>query len=283
MSIYTPPNCTTLAASKYKQQLRLGIQGFPKTGKTWSALTFPNPIVINMDRGLAAHEGRSDVIEIPFYKTEFCGNRFEVKDKLVKWLEKEASNLTEEQTLIFDGFSSLEIAYHIWFSVNQHNFLTKQGKVDDFAEYQVKKKYFAELHEIFKSLKCDLIAITHESERADKPTPGQPSSYNGKIRPLLTGAYGDMIVKDYSDWYRQHSADKPKDFSNITPDTLFNWGCKTLEEFKLLISQFETNTVYFWQTAGDDKFDGGTSLINCPRFLPANYQSFTKYQRQNKI
>lgn len=281
MPIYTPPGCHTLASCTTRQQLRLGIQGFPKTGKTWSALTFRNPISLNLDRGLAAHEGREDVIEIPFYDPKFCGDKWKLKDKLTTWLETEGPKLTNEQTLLIDSLSSLEISYHTWYSANQHQFLTKQGKVDDFAEYQVKKKWFGELHEMFKSFKCDVILLAHEAERADKPTTvGQPGTYSGKIRPLLTGAYGDIIMKDFSDWYRQHCAEKPKDYSTITAESLVAWGMKSTAEFKAMCDTFEGGSIYFWQTVGDDKFDGGCSLVGCPRFIPANYQSFSKYQRK---
>lgn len=282
MSIYTPPGCATLDKSTTKQQIRLGIQGFPGTGKTWAALTFPNPIVLNLDRGLGAHQGRSDVIEIPFYDAKFSGGKVSLKDRLVAWLEKEGTQLTDEQTLVFDSCSSLEVSYHAWFAANANNFLTDKGKVNDFAEFQVKKKYFGELHELFKTFKCDIIFISHESERADKPTTiGQPGSYTGKIRPLLTGAYGDIIVRDYTDWFRQHASDKPKDYSTITPESLNNWGMKTVDEFKAMCAEFPRNTIYHWQLEGDNIFDGKcSSLVNFPRFIPSNYKSFQKYQRK---
>ena len=281
MSIYTPPNCRTLEVAT-KQQIRLGIQGFPGTGKTWAALTFPNPIVLNLDRGLGAHQGRKDVIEIPFYLPSFSGHKTELKDKLVSWMDTEGKKLTINQTLVIDGCTTIQNSYHTWFAANQHLFLTKAGKVDDFAEWQVKKKYFGELHEAFKSLACDVIFIAHESERPDKPTTvGQPGTYSGKIRPLLTGAFGDEIVSHYTDWFRQHASDKPTDYSTITPAALNSWGMRSIDEFKAMCATFPRNTIYYWQTDSDDKFDGKcSSLINFPHFIPANYGSFQKYQRK---
>ena len=281
-NIYIPSGCQTLDKSTAKQQIRLGIQGFPGTGKTWAALTFPNPIVLNLDRGLGAHIGRADVIEIPFYDSKFSGGKGQLKDKLVEWIEREGTKLTAEQTLVFDGCSSLEVAYHQWFAQNAMNFVTKSGKVDDFAEWQVKKKYFGELHELFKSLKCDFVFLSHESERADKPkTVGEPGQYTGKIRPLLTGAYGDIIVRDYTDWFRQHSADKPKDFSTIKPETLVDWGMKSAAEFKAMCDTFPRNTIYFWETDGSSVFDGKcSSLVNHPKYMAASYKEFVKYLRK---
>jgi len=282
-NIYTPPGCFPLSSNTSKPQIRLGIQGFPGTGKTWAALTFPNPIVLNLDRGLGAHNGRNDVIEIPFYDVKFSGGAEKLKDSLITWLSSEGMKLTAQQTLVFDGCTVIDIAYHKWFSANQHLFLTKTCKVDDFAEWQVKKKYFGELHALFKTLKCDVIFLTHEAERADKPsTVGQPGAYTGKIRPILTGAYGDIIGGDYTDWFRQHAAEKPKDIkTDMTPDKLALWGMKTPDEFKAMCDTFPRNTIYFWQTEGDDKFDGkASSLVNFPRFIPANWESFRKYQRK---
>ena len=231
--MYTPTNSNSLAALNNRQQIRLGIQGFPGTGKTWSALTFKNPVVINLDRGLGAHQGRTDVIEIPMYNYKMSGGKDKLKDFLIKWIETEGMKLDVDQTLVIDGLSSIETSYHLWFAVNQHSFITKQGRVDDFAEWQVKKKYFGELGELVKSLRCDVVLISHEAERSDKPTtPGQPGAYSGKIRPLLTGAYGDILVRDYSDWFRQHASSKPADYSSITPEALANWNMKDLKEFK---------------------------------------------------
>lgn len=283
-NIYIPPNCITLDTVTSKPQIRLGIQGFPGTGKTWSGCTFNNPIVLNLDRGLGAHNGRKDVIEIPFYDTKFSGGKASLKDRLLVWIESEGVKLTKDQTLVFDGCSSMEVAYHQWYNANQNLFFTASGKVDAFAEWQVKKKYFGEVMESFKSLKCDVVFISHEAERADKPSSvGQPGEYTGKIRPLLTGAYGDIIVRDFTDWFRQHAADKPTDYTTIKPEALAQWGMKTTQEFKAMCDTFPRNTIYYWQLEGDNKFDGKcSSLVNFPRFIPANYSSFQKYQRTNK-
>lgn len=280
-TLYIPPNCTKLSAINSQPQIRLGVQGFPGTGKTWAALTFPNPIVLNLDRGLGAHQGREDVIEIPFYKPEFCGTRVQLKDKLIVWLDKEGFKLTENQTLIIDSLSALEIAYHLWFEDNKLNFLTDAGQVNKFIEWQLKEKYFNEINAQFKSLRCSVVILAHEAERPDKPTTvGQPGMYTGKIRPVLTGKAGDIFVKDYTDWFRQHASDKPKDYNSIGDEQLAMWKM-TKSEFRIMCDSFPRNTIYYWQLEGDDKFDGkASSLVNFPRYLPANYQSFLKYRRK---
>lgn len=279
--IYKPAGAVSLDMLKDKPQIRLGIQGYGGTGKTWAALTFPNPIVLNLDRGLGAHQGRGDVIEIPFYKKEFAGVGNELKDKLLIWLEKEGKKLTQAQTLVFDGCTSLQNAYHRWFADNQMSFLTKSGKVDDFAEYQVKKKYFAEIFELFKVLHCNVIFIAHEAAQRDKSTtPGQPGEYTGKIRPLLSGQFNDELLNHMTDWFRQHAGDKPDLTQEIKPATLQAFGM-TSSEFKEMCNSFPRNTIYYWQTDSDSTFDGKcSSLVNFPKYLKADYSSFIKHTRK---
>ena len=80
--IYKPSGSINLSESQTKPQIRLGIQGPPGSGKTWAALTFPNPVIINLDRGLGAHAGRSDVIDVPFYSGSFV-------DKIIPRLDRD--------------------------------------------------------------------------------------------------------------------------------------------------------------------------------------------------
>lgn len=282
MSIYIPPNCNTLDTLSSPPQVRLGIQGFPGSGKTFASLSFKNPIVINLDRGLGAHEGRKDVIEIPFYKQSFSGQPHEAKDKLIQWLDKESKNITEEQTLVVDSCSAIEVAYHSWFEKNKLNVaLGGSGKVNDFVEWQLKERYFGEIFATFKTLRCDVIWITHESERRDKSTTiGIPGEYTGKIRPLMTGKVADTMNKDFTDWFRQMSAEKPKDLNAVSDEVLKNWGMNKAE-FKDMANSFPRDTIYFWQTSGDNTFDAKAgSMVNFPKFIPANYSSFQKYRRK---
>jgi hypothetical protein len=282
-NIYIPPNCNSLDKIVGRQQIRLGIQGFPNTGKTWATLTFQHPIVANLNRGLGAHQGRADVHEVPFYKSEVGGKREEVKDKFVQWLEKESPKLSSEQTLILDGLSDIENAYHIWFKANEMEVaISKTGRINEFMEWQIKEKYINEISFILLSLKCDVILLCHESERPDKPTTvGQPGQYTGKIRPVLSGKSGDTIIKDYTDWFRQHVAAKPTDYSSIKPESLAAWGMKDVKEFKAMCDTFVGPAIYYWQTIGDDLFNAKSgSLVNQPKFIPANWESFSKYMRK---
>lgn len=280
-NIYMPAGCQTLDKAK-PAQIRLGIQGFPGSGKTWAALTFPNPIVANLDRGLGAHMGKSNIIEAPFYEEDFCKSVYksytsksQIKDVCIMWLEKEAVKLTPEQTLIWDGGTSTQNAYHSWFRANAGSFLTKGGKIDDRAEWGEKIVYFVQLFEQLRMLRCNVVFISHEVEKKDND-----GLYSGKIRPLLTGQSGDQMAGYFSDWFRQLSQDKPKDFDALDAKKLAYWGMDKAT-FKNMCDSFDGNTIYFWQTEGDDLFDAKrSSLVNCPRFIPAHYNSFLKYRRK---
>lgn len=282
-NLYIPPNCQPLSHDTSKQQIRLGIQGFPGTGKDWSVLGtpdktqigFPNPIVLNLDRGLGAHSGCDWIYEIPFWKIY---KRLEQKDKMIEWLDKEGTKLSENQTLIIDSLSSLEQIYHMWFKANELQLaIGSNGQYNNFIEWQMKEKWFNEIHVMLKSFRCDIVLLCHEAERADKPTaPGQPGLYTGKIRPVLSGKFGDLIIREYTDWFRQHSGAKTKEPKD---ETLANFRM-TKQEFFYMCDSFVGETIFWWQTKGSDLFDAkASSLINPPTFIPATYESFRKYQR----
>jgi hypothetical protein len=269
--LYIPRGAQTLDKITKRSQVRLGLQGYGGVGKTWFALTFPNPIVLNLDKGLGAHKGRSDVIEVPFYDPIFS-KKDSLKDDLIKWINDEAIKLRAEQTLVVDGCTSIQNAYHRWWKANQHRFMTRQGQVDEFSQWREKVTFFSEIFETFKFLNCDVIFIVHETAQKDKD-----GGYSGKIRPLLTGQMGDEIVNHFTDFYRMHSMSKPKE------PTLTSWGVKDMEEFNALWSDglcIRDNTIYYIQTTSDNIFDAkASSLVNFPSLIPANYQHLKKYMR----
>lgn len=274
--MYIPENCKSLKESDIPQ-IRLGIQGWGGTGKTWAALTFPNPIVFNIDNGLGAHAGREDVIEVKIWSKEYCAKiyganytKYNLRDVIDKWFDTHGPKLEKGQTLIVDGNTGLQNAYHLWYTAN---IVTTNGKIDGFAEYKLKQQFFTPILESFKYLKCDVVYLCHESEKKEKS--GQ---YEGKVRPLLSGSVGAEILTHFTDWFRQHASDKP-----ILPlDTakLKLWGLDD-KGIKEVLESYKGNTIYYWQTEGDDVFDAKrSSLVDAPRFIPAHYNSFLEYRRK---
>lgn len=284
--IYIPNGCKTLA-DLAQGQIRLGLQGEPFSGKTTASLTFPNPAILSFDRKTSAHQHRSDVIDIPFYNPFFVDsivkragvqcqpNR---KDALLKWLSTEGLKLKSNQTLILDGSTGVEEAYHQWFSENSHLAVTKQGDKNDFIEWRMKNDFFGDLHTALKSLYCNVIYICHECPDRDKK-----GELNGKIRPLLTGQSGDKLAGNMTDHFRSIAIGKPtndqqrlkiKEWGQIDDATLKEWIDSTPPTHQ---------TVYLWQTTSDELCECGTSsLYLCPKYVVANYSSFSKYRKQNK-
>lgn len=281
MELYKPLGSLRLSEVKEIPQLRVGIQGFGGTGKTWSALTFPNPVVLNLDRGLGAHVGRNDVVELPFYRDDFCKTiipsfkRSDLKDAILKWLQTSGMKMSPEQTLVFDSNTSLQNAYHTWFKEHEYELAsTKSGQLDGFVEWKTKKQYYSEVMEYLKAIPCHVVFICHEAEA----TVGK---HTGKLRPLLTGQFADELMIHFTDFFRQIATEKPTDFSKIEKPTLDNWGMKNIAEFKAMCDTFPRKTIYYWTTEGDAVFDGKcSSLVNYPHFMPANHSSFQQYKRK---
>lgn len=275
--MYIPPGSIPLDKMEL-QQIRLGIQGPSGTGKTWAGLTFPKPIVLNIDRGLGAHIGRAEVIEIPFWNDKFVdsliprkvGNPSNRRDAILKWLNSEGKKLEEDQTLVVDGSTGLQNAFDTQQSLEP--VYSSSGKLDSFAYWKFKVSFFGEICEIFKTLKCHVIYICHET--LDRNKEGE---LNGKVRPLLTGQFSDQLASHFTDWFRMHAFSKPVDYTKVK---LEEWGM-SLEEYKSMCDSFSTKTMYIWQTQADNIANcKSSSLIGQPRYIKADYNTFISYTRK---
>ena len=277
--MYLPPNCNTLKNAK-QPQIRLGIQGYPGTGKTWAALTFPNCVVINFDRGLGAHVGRDDVIEVPFYdadfvKTVYPMNAKNKRDAFTYWLETIGSKLEHEQTLVVDGITGIQAAHEAWVKDNGSLMVSNKGKYDDFKPWNFKLEWLSYLMDLTKSLKCSVIWIAHETPAKEKD-----GTYTGKLRPLLSGQFADQLASHCTDWFRQHAIELPRE--NPKEEDLKSKYRLTLNEYLEHKKSLPRNTMYVWQTDGDDFADCKcSSLVNFPPRILANYTAFDKYRRKS--
>lgn len=279
--LYIPKGCTTLDKSTFSFQIRLGIQGYPNTSKTWAALTFPNPIVLNMDRKLGAHVGRTDVIETPMWYPPFVDsivmrdgalappNR---KDAVLKWIGTEGMKLSENQTLIVDGSTQLQNAFKAQYDLNPE-IEAKSGKINKYGQFTQKITYFTDIFETLKSLKCHVVYICHETGARD-----DDGEMTTGVRPLLSGQMGDQMAGHFSDWFRALAIAKPltddrkakmKAAFNLTDERVKEWCAST-----------DNETIYLWQTQSDEVAKCGTSLLNAPKLILANYKEYAKYQRK---
>lgn len=281
--MYLPPNSIPLNKLSNLPQIRCMLQAMPGNGKTWSALTFPNPIVANFDRGLGAHVGRADVHEVPFYDGKFCDtvvrrdgvntppNR---RDAFKKWLTTEALKLTPEQTLVIDGSTGIQNAFEMQYNLNP--VVTKSGQIDDFAVWRQKVDYFGEVMESMKMLQCHVVYICHETPDRDKK-----GELNGLVRPLLTGQFADQLASHFTDAFRVHAIAKPapdqlqkfRDWLKVDDATCKDWLATGTQQ-----------TVYLWQTQADEQAKCKTSsLVNAPKFILADFRMFEKYRRKISV
>lgn len=74
------PKYSVPISSISEPRIMLAIQGPGGSGKTTSALTFPNPIIAAFEPGFEEHKHRTDITIVPFYSPEFVRDLGE-KDK----------------------------------------------------------------------------------------------------------------------------------------------------------------------------------------------------------
>ena len=275
----------TLAEQEYSNAIRLGIQSPPGLGKTFAALTFPNPVVADFNKGLGAHVGRSDVIPVPFWDGKFCDSIHKrngtlcppnQKDAFTDWLLKEGTKLHKDQTLVIDSNTEVEAAFHIQYATDGGPPIGKNGTVDSYDEYKKKLAWYSYITQLIKNLPCLVVYITHETIEWDKQ-----GDATGGAKPLLSGQAGDKIVGDYTDWVRQWAIAKP--ISDAAKGKMVEKYQLNDQEYLNWMSSTPDNhsTIYLWQTQSDEMFKLKTSnLFNAPKFVLANYSSFQKYKRK---
>lgn len=270
--IHTPKDTTTLEHVS-RQQIRLLLQGYYGQGKTYSALTAPNPCVVNLDNNLGAHVGRADVINVPFFDKKFVTKYNQsglIHQAITRWLSEQGSQLTEEQTLVQDGLTNLNNAYDREVGIPMS---TRTGKPDLMQWWGEKLDWQKEFFESLKALKCDVIICAHEQpEREDN------GELSGKILPLVQGSFKDQIGTHFSDIFRQHAMNKFNLATLPAPDKeklLYNFGFKVDTEMQKFQDSFPGNVMYIWQTQPDGLSACKTHLVNSPKFVRANWNIFS--------
>lgn len=259
------PAMTTNLKEKKQPKIRLLLQGPPGSGKTFSAMTFPNPIVIDLDDGLTAFTGK-DIPVIPFCQHDFVCSYLKQylpakltamhtaaqpnrRDAILHFMKHEAIKLTEDQTLIIDGITGFETALaqqEMW-----EPKMTKENKVDDRHPWQMRLKYFKDLITYLKALRCNSVTICHEMKVRDEKT----GALLEKISPLMQGRFIAEVKAHYTDCFRTVT----EDVKNADKEVI--------------------KTNYFWQVRSDDLFDAKTRLA-IPEgtvYVDPHYKIFTEF------
>lgn len=264
--MHIPTNSINLSTSTIKPQIRLGLQGASGTGKTYSALTFPNVVVADFDNGLTAHRGR-DIISIPFHNDKWCVDTYKAqvvkgqvegvpstavnkRDLFKRWLNEEASKFSPEQTLLLDSWTMLQNNFDQVTDL-QPSF-SKDGSVDAFAFWSRKLDYSRDIMQTLIGLSCNIIVTFHEICLRD-PASGLLLE---KVGPLQQGKFVAQIPNFFTDFFRQLAVDrkvKGADGKEVVIGTDYLWQVRSN-------SQCNTKTRM--------KLKEGTVTI------PATYESF---------
>lgn len=262
--IYIPPGAEQMSTIKFPQ-IRLALQGASKTGKTYSALTFPNPVVIDIDNGLVAHTHRTDVLRLPFndnawistwFKHDKNKVKFPCRDAIKQWLSTEALKLTDKQTLIIDSWTTLQDAFDAQADPSIEPVYTSNNSINEFAFWEKKLDFSREVMNSLKSLKCHVIVTFHEQDIRNAS--GQ---LIGKVEPAMQGKFQKKLGLYFTDWFRTIAKSK------IDP---------TDKEGKKVI-----DTSYFWQTKGDNEVNLGSRLKGQPLLVEPHFKIFEQYFSQN--
>lgn len=185
-------------------RIMVALQGESGTGKTFSALTFPNPVVADLDNNLVAYRDRTDVIRLPFkdkewlkkwYKWDEAKIKFPIRDAFLKWIQTEGTKLEADQSFVLDGWTSLQENFDL--QVALEPVYTGTGKLNEFSPWDRKQDYSLEVLDALSSMKCNIVVTFHE--QSIRSGMGE---LQGKIEPLMKGGYNKKLGKHFTDWFR---------------------------------------------------------------------------------
>jgi len=256
-------------------QIRLGLLGESGTGKTFSALTFPNPVVADFDGGLVAHQGR-DIIAIPFHEHDWVKDAPRGKithpnggpnrrDAFLEWLKTEAVKLEKDQTLVLDSWTTLQDAFDA--QTDLEPAVNNDGKIDSYVFWERKIDFSKQVMTSLKGLKCHVVVTFHESKVRD-PKTGQLMD---KIAPLMQGKFVASLMLHFTDFFRCHAKDKIKLDANKKP---------VLDE--LTGKQVVEDTIFLWQCKSDSSVNCKTRMHDAPMFLEPHFNSL-KYNKTEPV
>jgi len=217
-------------------QIRLALQGASGTGKTYSALTFPNPIVIDIDNNLTAHTHRTDVHRLPFkdtdwlktwFKPSFAKIEYPIRDAVLEWITGEGRKLEKDQTLILDSWTTLQDNFDL--QQDLEKVYTKTMEVDAYDFWDKKIEYSRKVVDTLGTLKCHVVVTFHEQDVRDAA--GQ---LIGKVEPLMQGKFQKKLGLYFTDWFRCIADNKvdPKDIKKILGTTWW-WQTASTKEVNL--------------------------------------------------
>ena len=169
------------------------IYGPPVSGKTTGALTFPSPVIIDIDHNL--RPGIPNVIPLwddafvdkikPRINPAFPANR---RDALLLILADLARSLPADHTIIVDSLTRLETWYNTQESLEPKPRSKKTGEEDGFEMFRKRLTYFEALFTMFTNCAANVVMLVHQQQ--DRDEKGQVT---GQIKPSLQGQIGEKM------------------------------------------------------------------------------------------
>ncbi|HTH21272.1 MAG TPA: AAA family ATPase [Nitrososphaeraceae archaeon] len=280
--MYQPTEARDIRHHTIYTPLRLGIQGWSGTGKTFAACTFPNILVLDWDGkldGVRRHPLFKDkvILSVPFYDSAFCA---ELADKLKQrknspsdavnrrdpfryWLKTEGKKLDREQIVFFDSWTAWQRSMDQQIAL-EPVISEKSNKIDDRAPWAAKLKFSSEVYDDLSSLPCGLIVSFHEFR-----SQGVKGELIDKVRPLQSGQFQAQIPSIFSNYFRQHA------YSGV--DSISKIG-STLTAAQYTDPKGRTKyTEFVWQTISDDDTDIICAYPDMPAYVPAHWQSLKNF------
>ena len=168
------------------------LYGPPVSGKTTGALTFPNPVIIDVDHNLPA--GLPNVI--PLWDDKFVdgikprvnpavANR---RDALLIILSDLAKSLPAECTIVVDSLTRVETWFNTQESLEPKPRSAKTGAEDGFEMFRKRLTYFEVLFTMFTNCAANVVMIVHQQQDRD-----EKGAVTGQIKPALQGQIGEKM------------------------------------------------------------------------------------------
>jgi DNA polymerase III delta prime subunit len=232
-----------ISIAKPHRNQRFLICGAPGTGKTTSALSFPNVIVANGDNKLPPkHWNYPDGIPTmdffnPQYLTEALqqplgGIKQNLPDParaLNKMLRTIAVQFPAETTLVIDSLTWFQdAAYSVFDNEPQ---LTKENKIDDRAIWANIRDWYGEFLFAITKLSCRVVVICHEEPEED-----DKGRLNGRYRPLTIGKTRNIIASKFTDVVHQIVVQERSPLGNPIGKPKFLWEIRPSERMGLTSS-----------------------------------------------
>jgi hypothetical protein len=193
---YIPPKPIIASAedSGKLEFIRLLLLGFPGTGKTVTAASFPKPVFINLDDKLP-----KGVASLPFCNPAWVKKTFpncnhslqvNVRDALVQLVRFGLGSLATQgfQTIVLD---SLQLAYAYFdmrIPIDYQQYISKAGNVDGRSIFQHKLNFAIEIVAGLKTFPGNFICTSHEMlERSEE------GKLTGRIKAAVEGQFPERI------------------------------------------------------------------------------------------